>query len=79
MKLQRGLQDRQRVGSLALLALDNAVHRPAYRSDPTHEQRARALVAKPYPVQILADELDGATEFLTEDGEDLSVISPAER
>jgi FAD dependent oxidoreductase len=62
-----------------LLRLDKAVHRPAYRSDPTCEQRARALVAMPYPVQILSEELDGAREFLRQSGADLSVIMPAGR
>jgi hypothetical protein len=48
-----------------LLRFDRVVSRPAYRSDPTCEQLARALVAKPYPVEILAAELDDETELLT--------------
>jgi FAD dependent oxidoreductase len=60
-----------------LLQLDGAVHRPAYRVDLAREQRAKALVADPYPIQILSAELDDETELLTGVCEDLSVISPA--
>jgi FAD dependent oxidoreductase len=49
-----------------LLPLDGAVHRPVYRVDPVHKQRAKALVADPYPVQILSAELDDATDLLAE-------------
>ena len=48
-----------------LLQLDGAMHRPAYCSDPTYEQLAKALVAEPHPVQILSAELDDETKFLT--------------
>jgi hypothetical protein len=48
----------------ALLHLNGAVHRPAYRSDPLREQRARELVADPFPVQLLSAELDHETELL---------------
>src|SRR5882724_4379622 len=47
-----------------LLQLDGTMHRPVYRVDPAREQRAKALVAKPYPIQILSAELDGKTELL---------------
>jgi hypothetical protein len=33
-----------------LLHLDGAMHRPAYCSNPTCEQLAKALVAEPYPI-----------------------------
>jgi hypothetical protein len=52
------------------------MHRPDYCSDPTCEQLAKALVAEPYPVQILSAEPDDETELLTGICEDLSVISP---
>jgi FAD dependent oxidoreductase len=48
-----------------LLQLGRGMRRPAYRPDSTCEQLARALVAKPYPVQILAAGLDDETEPLT--------------
>jgi hypothetical protein len=51
------------------------MHRPAYRSDPTCERLARALVAKPYPLEILAAELDDAAEPLSGICKDFSVIS----
>jgi hypothetical protein len=60
-----------------LLQLDRMMRRPAYRGDPTCEQLARALVAKPYPVEILAAELDDETEFLTGVCEATPVTPPA--
>jgi hypothetical protein len=59
-----------------LLYLEDMADRPAYRVDPTREQRAKALVADPYPVQVLSAEPNRATELITGDCEELSVIRP---
>jgi len=61
-----------------LLQLDDAVYHPTYRVDPAGEQQAKALVADPYPVQILSSELDGETDLLKGVCEEHSVISPSE-
>ena len=61
-----------------LLQLDGAVYRPAYHVDPAVGHWAKALVADPYPVQILSAELTGETDPLPAVGEDLYVISPSE-
>jgi hypothetical protein len=42
--------------SLLFLPFDEAAHRHAYRVDPAREPRAKVLVARPYPVQILSAE-----------------------
>jgi DegT/DnrJ/EryC1/StrS aminotransferase family len=58
-----------------LLQLDAAVYHPTYGVDPAAEQQAKALVADPYPIQILSSELDGEVDLLKRVCEEDSVVS----
>jgi DegT/DnrJ/EryC1/StrS aminotransferase family len=58
-----------------LLQLDATVYHPTYGVDPAAEQQAKALVADPYPIQILSSELDGEVDLLKWVCEEDSVVS----